>query len=620
MKLSNKWKRRLSVFRSKWRKQMKQLKLGYKGVEVELYDINKKAEPYFRYFSAFLLIVATFSIILSVGFNLTPYYQRLNEKLDIAVILGFVFLFMGRLLLTTRKIDLLKYRLFETILFGFILILGLSYLFNKDAVVQFFSTTFGITNAYQMFATFTKVYLVLIILAKFIQITPALFQMQQHPGRILTGSFMGIILIGALMLMLPRTTVDGQGLDFIDALFTSTSAVCVTGLIVVDTATKFTTMGQVIIMILIQLGGIGIVTFATFFALFISSGLGIGQMNFLKDIVQEEKVSETITTIRKIIGLTLGVEFIGAVGYFISWRNTFPDVGERMFYSMFHAVSAFCNAGFALFTNNFADPNNTLNWGVNITTICMIVIGGLGFTTLWEIFLGRRQRHIRHRKYSIHTQLVIKTTAILIIGGTLLILWLEWGNTLQGYSISDKIMISLFQSVTPRTAGFNTIPIDQLTVSTTMVILLLMAIGASPASTGGGIKTTSIAVLFLAVSTTIRGHDRIEYSKKTIPRHIIYTAITALMLAAVSLFVSTMLLTITENKPFMDLLFEEISAYSTVGLSRGITASLTDWGKLIIIFSMFIGRVGSVTVAAAFAERQEKKRQYQYPAESVIVA
>lgn len=616
MRLSNKWKKRLTLWRRRWRDFYRSFKIKYKGIEVELYDINKKVEPYFRYLSVLLLLLAGLSLVLSVGFELTPTYELWNETLEISVIIGFIVLYVGRLILTTEKIELIKYRIFETILFLLIAFMGFYYLVGKTGGMEHL---LGANTPYRVLITVTKISLVLIILVKFIQVTPTLLRLQKHPARLLTLSFLGIILLGAFMLMLPRATVDGQGLSFINALFTSTSAVCVTGLIVVDTATHFTLLGQIIIVVLIQLGGIGIVTFATFFALFITNGLGMGQMNFLRDIVNESRATETLSTIRRIIGLTLTIEFLGALVYFFSWQDLLPDVRQRMWFSIFHAVSAFCNAGFSLFTNSLADQANALNWGVNLTTVILIVMGGLGFTTLWELFRGNAARRVRSRKLSVHSKLVLISTTILIVVGTLLVLGLEWDNTLKGYSTVNKVMISLFQSVTTRTAGFNTIDIGALGISTTIVMMLLMAIGASPASTGGGIKTTTISVLVLSVIANVKGHDRIEFSQKTIPDTIVFKAITAFMLAALSLFLSTLLLTITENLPFTDLLFEEISAYATVGLSRGITAQLSEWGKLIIIVSMFIGRVGSLTLAAAFA-KQVEKQNYRYPSESVMVA
>ncbi|MGD8427103.1 MAG: potassium transporter TrkG [Balneolaceae bacterium] len=619
MQLPKDWKKIYITLVVRGRQLYKKYRNEFKDVEVELYDLDLKLRPYFRGLSVTLMVLALITLISSVGFELSDEYSNVIEYIDVTIVVGFSVLFLSRILFTSSRMDLIKSHILEAILFALLLTVTFLYMLGLDSIVIFLGGFLGIKNAFPALVALTKIYLVLLVVAKFIQATPILLSLQRHPAQIIVGSFMAIILVGAFLLMMPRATVDGEGLSFINALFTSTSAVCVTGLIVVDTATHFTTLGQVIIMILIELGGIGIITFATIFALFISSGLGVGQMMFLKDVLSEDRAQETFATIKRIIGMTLFIEAIGVMGYYFSWTNTFVNPETRLYHSIFHAISAFCNAGFSTFTNSLADQQNALNWGVNITTMLMIIFGGLGFTTIWELVKGNPRRQIRNRQLSIHARLVLIVTAFLIVGGALAFAVLEWNHVLAGYSSTNKVMISFFQSVTTRTAGFNTVDIGALHTSTTVIFLTLMAIGASPASTGGGIKTTTIAVILLSVLSTVRGHDRVEFAKKTIPNSTIFTALTAFTLAAISLFVFTLLLTITEHLPFLDLLFEEFSAFATVGLSRGITAELTSLGKLIVTISMFIGRVGSVTLALAFAKRIDK-RQYKYPSESVIVA
>jgi len=619
MRLPPEWKKRYIELILWGRRLRKTYRNRFKDVEVELYDLNKKLHPYFKGGSIFLMLLALSSLIASFGFDLSDSYQRLNDYLEITIVLGFLTLFSSRLFFTSRRWDLIKTHILEAILFASLILFSVLYLFGLDELVTLAGSLFGISQTFPALLAITKIYLVMLVVAKVIQATPILISLQRHPAQIIVGSFVTIIVLGALLLMMPRATVNGQGLSFINALFTSTSAVCVTGLIVVDTATHFTTLGQMIILMLIQLGGIGIITFATIFALFISSGLGTGQMMFLRDVVDDERAHETFATIKRIIGLTLFVEALGVLGYYLSWSSMFPDPGTRLYHSVFHAVSAFCNAGFSTFSNSLAGQGNVLNLGVNITTMLMIVVGGLGFTTIWELVRGNPRRKLRNRQLSLHARLVLYTTGALIVLGTIAFLVLEWEHTLQGFETGEKLLVGLFQSITTRTAGFNSVDIGALDMSTTVIFLTLMAIGASPASTGGGIKTTTIAVLVMSVISTVRGHDRVEISKKTIPRSIIFTALTAFTLAAISLFVFTLLLTITEDLPFLDLLFEEFSAFATVGLSRGITGELSSWGRLIVTVSMFIGRVGSVTLALAFAKRVDKRR-YKYPKESVIVA
>ncbi|SMO63481.1 TrkH family potassium uptake protein [Gracilimonas mengyeensis] len=619
MKLPKQWRRTYINFLVRFKKSRKQFRNRFQDVEVELYDLNKVVEPFVHSFNLLLVLLAIASLVAAEGFELQAPYKRWNNYLELTIILGFSLSYFLRLFLTSKRIQLVRSRIFETILISSLALIGISYLIGGQDFLEYVATLFGGKEIWPILILATKIYLILLIIERSIRAAPILLSLKRKPTQVVAGSFLSVIAVGALLLMTPRATVDGQGLDLIDALFTSTSAVCVTGLIVVDTATHLTMFGQVIVMILIQVGGLGLLTIATLFALFVSSGLGVGQMTLLKGTVGETRTSETFQTIKRIVGITLLIEACGALGYYLSWHDLFDDNSTRLFFSMFHAVSAFCNAGFSVFTNSLADQVNALNYGINITTMILIITGGLGFTTLWELIKGNPHHRLRNWKFSIHTRLVLWATGILITVGTVAFLVLEWNGVLSGYQTSDKILLSLFQSVTTRTAGFNTVDIGGLGTSTTLVFLTLMIIGASPASTAGGIKTTTVSVLLLSAWSTITGKRDVEFAKKKIAKDTVFTAMTVFILAAVCLFFFTFLLTITEDQPFIDLLFEEFSAFATVGLSRGITGELTTAGKSIIIVSMFIGRVGIVTLALAFAKRRTATK-YQYPSESVIVA
>lgn len=619
MKLPKQWKRAYINFLVEFKKFRKEFKNRFQDVEVELYDVNKVVEPFVHGFNLLLVLLAIASLVASEGFELQNPYKRWNNYLELTIILGFSFSYFLRLFLTSKRVQLVRRRIFETLLIISLAIIGISYLIGGEGFVEYVESLFGVKEAWPVLILATKIYLILLIVERGIRAAPIILSLKRKPTQVVAGSFLSVIAVGAFLLMTPSATVDGQGLDFIDALFTSTSAVCVTGLIVVDTATHLTMYGQIIVMVLIQIGGLGLLTIATLFALFVSSGLGVGQMTLLKSSVGETRTSETFQTIRRIVGITLLIEACGALGYYLSWHDLFDDNGTRLFFSVFHAVSAFCNAGFSVFTNSLADEVNALNYGINITTMILIITGGLGFTTLWELLKGNPHHRLLNWKFSIHTRLVLWATGILISLGTVAFLVLEWNGVLAGYQTSDKILMSLFQSITTRTAGFNTVDIGSLGISTTLIFLTLMIIGASPASTAGGLKTTTVSVLLLSVWSTITGKKDVEFAKKKIAKDTVFTAMTVFVLAAVCLFFFTFLLTITEDQDFIDLLFEQFSAFATVGLSRGITGDLTDAGKSIIIVSMFIGRVGIVTLALAFAKRRTATK-YQYPSESVIVA
>lgn len=619
MQLPRPWKRWLLEFFVRIGQVLRSFRNRFKGIEVELYDINKSLEPLFKTVNSLLTLMALASLVASEGFVLEDPWRTWNNYLDFAIVIGFLSTYLGRFLLTSSKMKLLRSRLIETVLFILFVIFGLAFGIGRESFITNLENLLRIDNLLPLLLLVTKIYLIVLVTEKFIRAAPILISLRQHPAKVVSGSFITVILAGALLLMTPNATVDGNGLGFIDAVFTSTSALCVTGLSVVDTATHLSRYGQIIILILIQVGGLGILTIATLFALFVSSDLGIGQMSFLKGVIGQNQTHETFSTIKRIIGITLFIEFLGFAGYYYSWSGIIGNEDILIFYSLFHAVSAFCNAGFSLFTDSFSSARNALNTGVNITSMLLIIIGGLGFTTIWEVIKGNPNRRFRNWQFSVHTRLVLISTAVLLVAGFAAVLLLEWDGVLKGYETSDKLWLAMFQSVTSRTAGFNTLDISLLNSGTTLFIMLLMIIGASPASTAGGLKNTTVSVLLLSVISTLKGKRRVEISKRTISHETIMTAVSVFSLAAACLFIFTLILTLTEEHAFLDLLFEQFSAFATVGLSRGITADLSDTGKVVISASMFIGRVGIVTLAYAFAQRSETKK-YKYPTESVIVA
>ncbi len=608
------------VLRRYYRKQLKKnYGLVLQNVKDELYDINLTVEPYLKGVSFILVLIAFLTILIPFGFRLNDTVLRWEKVLEVTLLHGFVFFFLIRVILTYDRLSFLKKRWFEGVLTVFAILILLSYWISGFSLQLGFLRTLGIDHPGTLVLGLIKLYLFLLIVVKAIQGMPAVLNVENNTGRLLLVSFLMLIVFGTLLLMMPRMTVNEQGLSFINALFTATSATCVNGLIVVDTARYLTFTGQLVVIILIQLGGIGIVTFATFFALFLRSGLGVGQMTVLREALQEESVNEIHGTLRRIIGLTLFIELLGTISYYISWRHLIPDPVDRVWFAGFHAVSAFCNAGFSLFSDNLGDRVNVINAGVNITTMLLIIIGGLGFTTIWELSSSLRRRRTRTYRLSVHSRLVLITTTILVFSGAVILMLTEWHGVMAGYSGVQKVMIGFFQSVTARTAGFNTVNIAALGIPATMIMMILMFIGASPGSTGGGIKTTTAAVLVLAVDSTVRGHKRIEVGRRTIPIGVVFEALSALMLGAILVIGSTWLLTIFEPQRFLDLLFEEVSAFGTVGLSRGVAPHMDGIGKVILIFSMYTGRVGSLTLAVAFARRMDR-RKYQYPTESVLVS
>ncbi|MDK2822204.1 MAG: trk/ktr system potassium uptake protein [Clostridia bacterium] len=434
------------------------------------------------------------------------------------------------------------------------------------------------------------------------------------PARVLVLGFAGIILIGAILLTLPQATIDGKGLSFLDALFTATSAVCVTGLVVVDTGTTFSVFGQIVIMLLIQIGGLGFMTFATLFAIILGRKITLKERLLLQEALNQVSIEGIVRLTKYIIQLSFTIEALGAFILALNWS---VDLGwkKAIYFGIFHAVSAFNNAGFDLFGNFSSLTAYTGDIITNITVMFLIISGGIGFVVLSDLYVNRG------RKLSFHSKVVLVVSALLIIVGTIGIFLLEMGNvnTLGNLDPLSKFLAALFQSVTPRTAGFNTINISDMRVTSQLFIIILMFIGASPGSTGGGIKTTTFLSIVLSVISTFKGKAHITLRERTLPQDVIQKAIAISFLALLLVLLTTSILTISENADFMTLLFEAVSAFGTVGLSMGITSQLSLIGKIAIILTMFSGRVGPLTLAFALGQNKNKKLQIKYPDERIII-
>jgi potassium uptake TrkH family protein len=438
-----------------------------------------------------------------------------------------------------------------------------------------------------------------------------------RPEQTLALSFIGLILLGSLLLMLPRATVQPGSMAWLSAVFTATSAVCVTGLTVVDTATYFTPFGQGIILLLCQLGALGILTFATVIGMMVRGELGLRETMVLRHFTTSLQMGEVAATLRLVVGTTLLIEALGALLLYWSWPE--GAVESRLWIAIFHAVSAFCNAGFSTFSDSLAASEIASHVGVNLIVMALIVLGGLGFSAIWETCGWLRGRFKQPAtRLSVQSRIVWVATGMLIGIGAIGFALLESQGALSSCSGAACWLGPLFQSVTARTAGFNTLPFNALAVPTVVFLILLMAIGVSPGSTGGGMKTTTVAVLLLSTLAAIRSQPHVEVFRRTIPAHIVQRAYATFFFFFTAITAAVFVLTITESQPFLDLVFEEISAFATVGLSRGITASLSHTGQIVIMISMFIGRVGSLTLAVALT-RPVAATAYEYPTEAVMV-
>ncbi|AGA66453.1 potassium transporter TrkG [Brachyspira pilosicoli] len=429
----------------------------------------------------------------------------------------------------------------------------------------------------------------LIIVINWLRLSYSKFTLYQ----MIIASFIFIITLGALLLYLPLSTISGR-LPFIDALFTATSAVCVTGLSVIDISKEFTFFGQIVVLILIQIGGLGIMSISAIVILFsINKGSVQDRIRTLemfntknKDIIR--------STVKAIFLATFLVELIGAILLFTVMDNN--RIGERIFYSLFHSISAFCNAGFALYTDSLHRFSDSAI--VSITVSLLIVLGGIGYPVFVSVYTAIISK-IKGKRYVIDVQtiIILLTTAFLLLFGTLFIFFNEYSNALEGMPLKEKILTSIFQSVSTRTAGFETIAYNSMNSVTIGVVIFLMFIGASPSSTGGGVKTTTFFVFIASIITAITNRPFIIVKGRKIKDDAVNKSIAIFTLAiAISVFGALLIFYIDGHKAMMPVIFETVSAISTVGLSLGITAGLSVWSKIIVIALMFIGRVGYLTL------------------------
>ncbi|MDQ7793854.1 MAG: TrkH family potassium uptake protein [bacterium] len=430
------------------------------------------------------------------------------------------------------------------------------------------------------------------------------------PARKLVTGFLAAIATGTFLLWLPWATADGFGLALPDAIFTATSAVCVTGLVVVETGSTLSGFGQGVVLALIQAGGLGIMTVSTMFAVVVGKRIGLGERLAMQEAIGVFSPAGIVRLTRMVVLATLAIEAVGAVLLTGLFARDFP-LPQAAWYGVFHSVSAFCNAGFSPLPSSLQPYAGDVP--VNLVFVTLIFLGGIGFYVLADIWRNAR-------RLSLHSRMALYVSGALIALGALVVLLLEGGNadTLGALAPAERVLASIFQAVTPRTAGFNTLPTGALRDTTLLFLILLMLIGASPGSTGGGIKTTTFWVLLATARAILDGRSEITVFERRLSRVVTDKALVILVLALGVVFATALVLTVTEQAPFLQVLFEATSAFGTVGLSTGITPQLSLLGRLLLPLTMFVGRLGPVTVAMAIAHRQ-KAATVRYPEDRVIV-
>lgn len=435
-------------------------------------------------------------------------------------------------------------------------------------------------------------------------------------------SFLIGILIGSLLLFLPFSTADGNGVPYIDALFTATTSICVTGLVTLPTAATWSVFGQIVILILIQVGGLGIITIMSGIMISLHKRFGIRDRMMIQDLFNLNSMSGIIRFLKKVLIGTFIVEGAGALMYMVVFIPQFGLKG--IWISVFHAVSAFCNAGIDIISDN-SMCDYAFNPWINLTTSLMVILGGLGYVVWWDVI--RVMKHFRSQKFrcfqalSLHSKLALSMTGILLLGGTAVYLLLEYRNplTIGNESFWNKLQVCFFQSVTVRTAGFASIPQENLTNASAIFSLFLMLIGGSPVGTAGGIKTVTIAVVILSAFAAIKGRSEVSVFHRTIPKAAISKAVAVISISFMIVLISTVLLSAVTDASSIDVTYETVSATATVGLTRNLTPGLNLWGKLIVIVTMYLGRIGPISLFVAFNTNRKNKNLIKDPTEEISI-
>ena len=558
-----------------------------------------------------LELAALVSIIVQHGCYLTDAQTVWTSAIVIIAFSFFIFKYLLRACYYETKFSTyLKNNKLELIIISsFLLIL----LFNRQ-LQHLFSVPDATFPHYRQLVF--HLYYFLIIFVEMAKVSAFLKKINMSPPLLMMVSFFLLIAFGTLLLLMPKATT--HGITFADALFTATSASCVTGLTAVNTALSFTTTGHIILLVLMQLGGMSILSFATFFISFLShSYTGLRYQYMVKDMLSTNRVADSFSFLREIIMMTFMIEGVGAVMLYMYWRTTglFSSDSETIFYAIFHAISAFNNAGFSLWPTGLMDSAIVSSYFPQMIIMILVFAGGIGYVVLRDFFDPRviaERRKKRWMKLADGTHIALITSFAIIIVGTILFYALEYNNTLAKSTGFEKFFSAFFQIVAGRTAGFNIVDIDAISVPS-LLIFIIIFIGASPGSTGGGIKTTTFFVIIKSLFATILGKSKIEFRKKTIPFQIVDKAYSIVVMTLVFIVSSTILLCVIDPQiPLKNTMFEAASAFTTCGLSTGCIDQFSDAGKIVLTINMYIGRIGTLTFAYALSKRV-KETKHEYP-------
>ena len=566
-----------------------------------------------------VLFLSILSLFLEYGIPQTKIISLVIGVLDYFIIILFVTETIIRIIRVEKKLLYIKNTLFDHLLLLVILVL-----FIYTRYHRYISGGADIHRLSTNIILIRNIFSVLKILGRMKRLNAYIKSVSRHPAQTIAISFIIIILIGTIFLMLSISTADKSHLGFINALFTATSAVCVTGLIVVDTATKFSLFGKIIIMILIQIGGLGIMILSYFGAFVIGRRISLEDKIALSFLLNEQDIQKISSTITKIILFTFGIELVGAMILFGDFNDLFGDNYTAAFFSVFHAISAFCNAGFALFTDNLVYFKSNIS--LNFVITGLIILGGISFSVIFNLIENFKtnletnifSRRIRKSKLTLNTKVVVIAFGILIITGMLLIYGIEHRHNLIQYDLKTQYLAAFFQSVTLRTAGFNTVDIAKFRLPTLLIMILFMFIGGASGSTAGGVKVNTVSVIVAYLRSTLKNRKETTLMNNFLSKSLINKAFLIIILALGAIFCGTLVLGLIEPYPFEKILFEVVSAFGTVGLSTGITGNLSNISKFTIIILMFIGRIGPMTLVIALSQRRDIIR-IKYPEGDILI-
>ncbi len=560
-------------------------------------------------------IAAFTSLFLKYGFYLSEKWMMHLLVMDEIIAGFFVLTLLINFLISDNKWKYVKQSPFEFILLTlFILSIIVEEVISIEEPHYILKTSTS-HSLIKLYFVFIQIYILINGIISFARTREKWLFFSLSPAKILVLSYLIVIALGTLMLKLPKATYNG--IPWMDAVFTSTSAVCITGLSTVNISSVFTFEGQVFILLLIQLGGLGIITLTSFIALFIQRGLRLRDQIIVQEVFDNENLSTLTSILKAIVAITFITELAGAVVLFISWRNLGLPEFERFFGAIFHSVSAYCNAGFSIFPHGFETPGYRFNTLSLIVVMVLIVLGGLGFFTYSNILHIGEIKIFRKKGLTLQSRIILITTLVLILSGAFLV-WIiqhaQWKDLPPG----KQVLQAFFLSITSRTAGFSTVSIADLAIPALMVVVLLMYIGGAPNSTSGGIKLTTSVTLLATLRTFVTGKNKVEIGWNTIPARTVRRAFIVFLVSVILIFFVLLLLTLTEEQDFFDILFEIVSAFGTVGLSRGITPQLSLVGKMIISFVMFAGRIGLFTFAIAMSD-EHAENGYNFPEVNLMV-